>query len=334
MKVLMTTDAVGGVWAYATELRAALTREGVEVVLACLGPEPPPEAGVPHHPGRLEWQDDPWADVVAAAEWLLELAGSTGADVMHANSYSLGSLPWRRPVVVVGHSCVLSWFDAVRGHPAPPAWDPYRVRVAHGLLCADEVVAPTAAMLGDLRRLYGLGDRGRVIHNGVSAHPGGRVEKEPFVLAAGRLWDEAKGLDVLEAAASPWPVEVAGPGGGGGAGRVRLLGPLPRDALRERMGRAAIFAHPARYEPFGLAVLEAALAGCTLVLGDIPTLRELWDGVARFVAPGDAAALGEALEEAAEHPVSAVERAREYGAARMGREYAALYARLAQAVPA
>ncbi len=31
---------------------------------------------------------------------------------------------------------------------------------------------------------------------------------------------------------------------------------------------------PARYEPFGLSVLEAALSGCALVLGDIPSLRE------------------------------------------------------------
>ncbi len=61
------------------------------------------------------------------------------------------------------------------------------------------------------------------------------------------------------------------------------------------MGEAAIFAHPARYEPFGLAVLEAAMAGCALVLGDIPTLRELWDGAAVFVAPGRPDRLGEAL---------------------------------------
>ena len=40
----------------------------------------------------------------------------------------------------------------------------------------------------------------------------------------------------------------------------------------------------ARYEPFGLAVLEAAQAGMRLVLSDIPSFRELWDGAATFVA--------------------------------------------------
>ena len=49
----------------------------------------------------------------------------------------------------------------------------------------------------------------------------------------------------------------------------------------------AILAAPALYEPFGLGVLEAAQAGAALVLGDIPTLRELWDGAATFVDPRD-----------------------------------------------
>ena len=53
---------------------------------------------------------------------------------------------------------------------------------------------------------------------------------------------------------------------------------------------AAIFAAPARYEPFGLGILEAAASGCALVLGDIPSLRENWDGAALFVPPDDAVA--------------------------------------------
>jgi glycosyltransferase involved in cell wall biosynthesis len=157
------------------------------------------------------------------------------------------------------------------------------------------------------------------------------------VLAAGRLWDEAKGVDVLDRAAAeiPWPVAIAGDAGGRTARHAHLLGVLPRDALRERMGRAAIFAHPARYEPFGLVVLEAALAGCALVLGDIPALRELWDGHALFVAPGDAAALTAACERIIgdEHlRRSLADRARRqaarYDAATMAAGYIRLYERL------
>ena len=54
--------------------------------------------------------------------------------------------------------------------------------------------------------------------------------------------------------------------------------------------RATIFALPARYEPFGLSALEAGLAGCALVLGDIP-MREVWHDAAMFVPPEQPAAL-------------------------------------------
>jgi glycosyltransferase involved in cell wall biosynthesis len=57
------------------------------------------------------------------------------------------------------------------------------------------------------------------------------------------------------------------------------------------MERAAIYVAPSLYEPFGLAPLEAALRGCPLVLSDIGSFRELWDGCAEFATPGDAESL-------------------------------------------
>ena len=49
-------------------------------------------------------------------------------------------------------------------------------------------------------------------------------------------------------------------------------------------------------------MLEAAQAGCALVLSDIPTFRELWDGVAEFVPPRDAEALAVTLDRLASDP--------------------------------
>ncbi len=294
----MSADAVGGVWTYATELRAELAPAGIEVVLATLGPQPPPAPHARWLDCRLEWQDDPWDDVRASGEWLREQTDALHADLVHLNGYALAARSWPVPVVVVAHSCVLSWHARVRGAPAGPRWARYRDAVAAGLRGADAVVGPTAAMCAELRRHYGFTRPCRVIPNGVSPHPASAVaERAPLVLGAGRLWDEAKGLDTLDAAARDlrWRVQVAGPAAGCEARHVVLLGSLERDELRARMGRAAIFAHPARYEPFGLVVLEAALAGCALVLGDIDSLREQWDGAALFVAPGDGAALHAAL---------------------------------------
>jgi glycosyltransferase involved in cell wall biosynthesis len=119
----------------------------------------------------------------------------------------------------------------------------------------------------------------------------------------GRLWDEGKGAAVLDRAAARLsaPVFAAGPLQGPGTGQVafahlQTLGALTGDAVRARMAEAAVFCSPALYEPFGLAVLEAAQAGAPLLLSDIPSFRELWDGAAVFTPAGDSVALGAALE--------------------------------------
>ncbi len=107
---------------------------------------------------------------------------------------------------------------------------------------------------------------------------------------------------------------------------------LPQAELRSRMARAAIYALPARYEPFGLSVLEAAAAGCALVLGDIASLRETWAGAALFVPPDDEAALGEALRRLIAAPAErarlaerALRRARALTAAAMAERTLGLY---------
>ena len=58
-------------------------------------------------------------------------------------------------------------------------------------------------------------------------------------------------------------------------------------------------------------MLEAAQAGCALVLSDIPTFRELWDGAAVFVPANDPTAAAAALDALLATP----ERTAELGAA-------------------
>jgi glycogen(starch) synthase len=127
--------------------------------------------------------------------------------------------------------------------------------------------------------------------------------KEPFILTAGRVWDEGKNVGALAAIATSldWPIFVAGEGKHPDRGAVaheglHQLGRLPGRELAAWLGRAAVFALPARYEPFGFTPLEAALAGCALVLGDIPSLREVWGDAAVFVPPDDPEALRSALQ--------------------------------------
>jgi glycosyltransferase involved in cell wall biosynthesis len=244
----------------------------------------------------------------------------------------------------------------VKGGEAPPDWDRYRAGVANGLAAADLVVTPSSALLGALRAHYGSLAGARVVPNARDPLRFPARSKEPVIIGAGRIWDEAKNLAAL-AEVGPslsWPVYLAGetaqPGGGGGGGSVemgraaaagdeaerravRYLGRLSGGDLAGWLSRAALYALPALYEPFGLSALEAALAGCALVLGDIPSLREVWGDTATFVPPNDTAALHHALEglirdEALRLELAGRARARalEYSPRRMGVGYLAVYA--------
>lgn len=352
LRVLMSTDTVGGVWMYALELARALRQRGVQVVLATMGAKPSPQQRqharrVPdlvlcEGDFRLEWMEDPWRDVDRAGRWLLDLEQRYRPDVIHLNHYSHGHLDWRAPHLVVGHSCVMSWWRAVLGENPPGKWHTYRQRVRRGLRSADLVVAPSASMLSALERHYGPLGATAVVHNGRTPGEYARREKRPYVLAVGRLWDAAKNLEALTRIAPDlhWPVHLAGElrhpdGGEPPMPHVNILGQLAPRALGGWYARAAIYALPARYEPFGLSVLEAALSGCAPVIGDIDSLRELWDGAACFVSPDDPDALRSTLNRLAEDPherravaARARERARRYTTARMADAYVTLYADL------
>ncbi|MES2403945.1 MAG: glycosyltransferase family 4 protein [Pseudomonadota bacterium] len=312
LRILMTCDTVGGVWRYAIELSRELCRCGHVVALAAMGPAPSRgqriEAaaidGLTLHSRacKLLWMDDPWRDVEESGEWLLRLAGAFHPDLVHANDFGHAALAWQAPVVCVAHSCVASWWRAVHGVEAPPCWDRYREHVRGALQASDLVVAPSRAMAMALQAEYGLQRHVRVIANGIHGRANRGGKKRALVFSAGRLWDEGKNLGRLAAAAPcvPWPVCVAGqdvaPDGTRAAFlNVRHLGVLRPGAIQRWFARAAIYALPARYEPFGLSVLEAAQAGCALVLGDIASLREYWDDAALFAPPDDVDALRDAL---------------------------------------
>jgi glycosyltransferase involved in cell wall biosynthesis len=310
----MTTDAVGGVWTYASDLARGLCRLGCKVTLLVIGPPPSEEqsaalCGTEGLPVAvtdlaLEWMDPAGEDVMRARDNLLSVAERLEPDVIHLNGYREASLDWKTPALVVAHSCVWSWWAACRGGmPDEQRWYLYAKAVAAGLASADVWVAPTAAIRDAVEALYSAPTRGRVIPNGIDlTEP--EKEKESFILAAGRLWDQAKNLAAIDAVAArlDWPVRAAGaldvPGVGAHPAfdHIECLGKLSRPQTIAWMRRAGIFVAPAVYEPFGLSILEAAACGCALVLADIPGLRELWAGAALFVDPRDQLALEHALQ--------------------------------------
>ncbi|MBD3316223.1 MAG: glycosyltransferase [Chitinivibrionales bacterium] len=307
LTVLMTTDTIGGVWNYAIELCGALNAFDIRVVLATMGlPLSRQQRAaaaslrniiIKESEYRLEWMDDPWKDIEKAGEWLLSLEAWYRPDIIHLNNYAHGDLPWNAPVMVVGHSCVYSWFEAVKRSSPPDAWSAYHRRVTSGLGAADRIVAPSRAMMSALCRHYGPFRRFRlqVIHNGGALWAAGpKAIHEPLIVSAGRIWDEAKNMALLDRIAPKldWPIAVAGdcrhPNGNIlPLYHIRGLGKIPHKELMSLFAQASIYVSTALYEPFGLSSLEAGLCGCALVLPDIPGSREIWGNNALFASPRD-----------------------------------------------
>jgi hypothetical protein len=208
----------------------------------------------------LEWQDEPWEGVDAAGAWLLELEARLQPDVVHLNGYVHAALPWRAPPLVVAHSDVVSWWWAVHGRP-PAGVGHLPAAGGAGLRAAARVVAPTAAVADDLGRAYD-------VHDVVVIHNCRRADVVPQGRRSSWCWPPAGSGTPRRGSTrcAAWRPGCRGACWVAGEGdvddeRVEVLGPLPFDRLAEVMARAAVYAAPVRYEPFGLGVLEAGLAG-------------------------------------------------------------------------
>lgn len=317
LRVLMTADAVGGVWQYALDAAEGMQAHGIETVITVLGPAPSEdqiskaravgiEVIVTHLP--LDWTaGDPDA-VMESGRAVARLVAGIQPDIVHLNSPALlAGADIACPVVAVCHSCVATWWDAVRGGPLPEEFVWRTQLVRQGYRKANKLLAPTAAFADATARVYGLARVPTVVRNGRQAIlKRNSMRRELFAFTAGRLWDDGKNFAAVDRAASrlSLPVLAAGPLKGPNGVQIEAhhataLGRLSDDEVASYLSAQPIFVSAAKYEPFGLAVLEAAQAGCALVLSDIPTLRELWDDVALFVKPDDDKALAGLVERLA-----------------------------------
>ncbi|EAQ02260.1 putative glycosyltransferase protein [Pseudooceanicola batsensis HTCC2597] len=337
LRILMTLDAVGGVWRYAVDLAAALAEEGCEIVFAGFGPEPDTtQRDEARGIGPLEWGAAPldWlasgpGDLDGAPGWLMQVAERHGVDVLHLNQPTLAAgLRGRTPCVAVTHSCLATWFGTMEGGavPGPLRWQVEMTRA--GLANAHHAIAPSAAHAALVRRVYGLADVATVRNASRSPllSPG---DGDGHVTAAGRWWDRAKNGFVLDRAAAltdaPFVLIGSADGPDGQRFAPAHLPPpraLPHGETTERIGAASLFVSPSLYEPFGLAALEAARAGRPLLLADIPVYRELWEGAARFFDPQNPADLAQTVDALLDAPddrlalgAAAQRRALRYGLA-------------------
>jgi glycogen synthase len=322
MHVLVTADTVGGVWTYARELVTGLARKGVQVTLVSFGDIPAVSQiewmeglrGVEFHPTafRLEWMQEADSDIEASSEYLQRVIDEAKPDVLHLNQFCYGSLNVGIPKIVVAHSDVVSWWVNVKGvQPPADRWTNwYRDEVGRGLAQASAVVAPSRWMLDCVETYYGKPKQGSVIYNGRTPtlfNP--YVAKDASVLSVGRLWDGGKQAALLTQVNTSVPVYIAGTEQhadesfrtaesalGAKHPMLVLKGAQSEGQLRHLFSRASMYAATSRYEPFGLAPVEAALSRCALICNDIPTFRELWGQAAIYFKQNDAASLEAEIE--------------------------------------
>lgn len=350
MRLLLVTDAVGGVWVYSLELGRWLQRLGIETILVVVGPSPSAaqleqssgfELVDSHLP--LEWLDSSPSEIRRAGQAIAAIADREGADIVQVSSAALlADANFSQPVIAVQHSCVASWWAAVKGTPLPPDFAWQRDLAEAGLQRASAIVAPSIAFAAETSRIYDLPIL--AVHNGrrITTHRGD-IPQGDFAFTASRLWDEGKNAATLDriAALLDMPFQAAGPASGPNGAAVRvdnlqLLGELGGARMQGLLAARPIYVSAALYEPFGLAALEAAQAGSALVLSDIPTHREIWGNAALYVPARDAAGFAASIEQVMSNPDErqrlgdqARERAALYTPERMADDMAAVYARVA-----
>lgn len=177
---------------------------------------------------------------------------------------------------------------------------------SRGYRCAEQVIAVSPSTAASLMADSGVPkERISVIPAGVDTEwlqpPVDGAERDT-ILFAGRLIP-AKGVQYFVAMfrtlSKEHPslvAEVCGdgvlfPAAVGAAeqfdGRLRVLGRVPDDELRDCYRRARVFVMPSRFEGLGLVALEAMACGTPVVGMDVPGLRDMRDTGITLVAPDD-----------------------------------------------
>lgn len=299
--ILMVVEPPGIVWPHVDNLVRELSALGLEVTLAAVTPLRPGQrmeyaaiAGVEliACPQPVASPAEHLANRARIADWLLSVEEMLNPDIIHLTGYLHAGLPWCGKVLVAGYPGAGASYGKLDVEQRRVC----RAAFQYGLKGADLVVTPTDTMMAALTRQFGIVP-GRVIRDGRDPAKFRPSTKEPVILSVGAQREDPALRSELERAAPnlPWPVVVAGDQADGEGRPVRLegvssLGRVHMAQLIPWFNRASLYV-ALTTEGAGTWTPEAALAGCALVLGDTPALRELWSGAAMFVAPDDVEAL-------------------------------------------
>jgi UDP-glucose:(heptosyl)LPS alpha-1,3-glucosyltransferase len=321
----------GGIERATSGFLQALVEHGHDVHLLSAGPDPR-LPGVHHHPLRL-----PPAPAPLRALALAIAARIAGArrhwDVVQTHERTLGAHVYR-----AGEGCHRAWL-AARGRRGRGAYNLVVLALERRVFATTpHIVAIARTGKAEIEQLFGVPpERVRVIYNGVDLerfHPalrtrarataraearvpegawtllfvGGGFERKGLataIEALGRLEGDARLIVVGKGDRVPYQAQARRLGV---AGRVAWLGPRP-DVERWYAG-ADIVVLPTVYEPFGNVHLEALASGVPIVTTWRAGGAEIVaGGCGLVVAPADAGALADAVEDLRARPCAPLSEA-------------------------
>ncbi|MGW5683287.1 glycosyltransferase [Nonomuraea sp. NPDC003754] len=343
--------AIGGVDAggqnvHVAALAAALAERGHEVVVHTRRSSPDQPRSVPMTSGvRVEYitagpavlvpKDELPPYMPAFARELARRWAARPPDVAHAHFWMSGRaalLAARgRPVVQTFHALGTvkrRWQG--RADTSPPGRIAVETQIGQR---AAAVLATCADEVTELRAMGVPDHRVTVVPCGVDLHhftPGGPPAARGAarrVLSIGRLVPR-KGVDTLLRALREVPdAELVIAGGSaddpeavrlselatayGLAGRVRVIGSVPRDEVPALMRSADVVVTVPWYEPFGMVPLEAMACGVPVIASAVGGHLDTVAGCGVLVPPRRPQALARALRDVLDHP----DRAAQIGAA-------------------
>jgi glycosyltransferase involved in cell wall biosynthesis len=206
---------------------------------------------------------------------------------------------------------------------SPQAADALRRSETAALAEARAVIVTSGSTADLLRRDYGVArEKITIAPPGVTRRPRAGGGDPPVILAVGAV-SARKGQRLLVEALSQirdraWTCRIVGDSGrdpaeanavritirlAGLEDRVILTGAQPEPALDAAFAGASLFAHPAYFEGYGMAVAEALSAGLPIVAADADATRALVSSDAGLLFPiGDAQAMAQALAALLDDP--------------------------------
>lgn len=292
----MTSDAQGPLWEDTLVLMRGLQKLNIDVALATLGRplrldqrrEALPLKNLQIYEQPLSLNPSLWTidSLNKAGDRITSLAKQITPGLIHLNHPSLAPLSWHSPAtprVVTGHWELLNRRIAVKNDcdtKELEEWNHCDLQTARGFQSSDLVIASSKALLTELEKTFGPFKRSQVIANGRDTQTSSQSVQlseasspSSFILTSLASEEGVEDLTTYHFLKShlDWPICFVDP-----------ETDLNRSEFRSQLSKAPLYCLPATRNTSGTSVLEAALSGCALVLGETPSLLETWKQAALF----------------------------------------------------